>query len=186
MPPVTTVTTRAESAENLTDAQYREIFDELRSKTSLRQFAEFIHSGRSFAWWSKYERGETALDRQARQELRAIVGLPALPPTVAEACTAVAPDATVYQVGTATPDRVVLVGSDIHEPLALRLNGHLEATGDPVAESHVTPVTRARLRLPTKAVRLSPDNWNRLSALRKEAGMTWDEFAAWVAELCGA
>jgi len=201
MPPVTTVTTRAESADRLTPADYRDIYQEVRGydpvtgeyRVSLRALVDLIQQqlpGQaclSIAYWSKYHKGELdTLNRRARQELRALVGQPALPPTVAEACATADPDATVYQVGTATPDRIVLVGSDIHDPLALRLNGHLEATGDPVAESHVTPVTRARLRLPTKAVRLSPDNWNRLSTLRKKAGMTWDEFAAWVAELCGA
>ena len=82
---VTLVTGGAGSADKLTDTDYREIYgDELRSKTTLRQFAEFIGSKVRFAWWSKYERGEAHLERERRQELRRAVGLAELPRAVTE------------------------------------------------------------------------------------------------------
>ena len=202
---VTTITSQAASSDQLTDQDYRDIYDELRQKCPLRQFAETIHSAVSFAWWNKYERGEAVLTRERRNELRAAVGLPALPATVAEACATADPDATVYQVGAAPADRLILIGADAHDPLDLHINGSLAVTdrtggpvgadlcvrpvaspADPPQQSHVTPVTASKRRVPTKAVRFSPERWQRLSLLRKEADMTWDEFADWILELCGA
>ena len=69
-PPVTIITTNASSADTLADGDYRDIYDELRQKCPLRQFAETIHSAVSFAWWNKYERGEAVLNRERRNELR--------------------------------------------------------------------------------------------------------------------
>jgi hypothetical protein len=196
-PTVTLITRRAGSADDLTEQDYREIYDELRSKCPLRQFAEAIHSQVSFAWWSKYERGEAHLTRARRAELRAAVGLPALPPAVADVLAGVDPDASVYQVGESSticpPDRVILVEAEAHEPLTLRLNGDLQIVGmdgmdgmdKAVENGHVTGVTRTRRRVATKAIRLYPETWERLSALRREAGMSWEEFGGWVAELCG-
>lgn len=221
-PPVTIVTTRAETADRLTDADYHDIYQEVRGhdpqtgayRISLRSLVDLIRArlpGQetlSIGYWSKYHTGQLAeLNRRARNELRALVGYDPLPPTVAEACATggpaapVDPDATVYQVGQAPADRLILVGSDIEEPLELRINGHL--TAEPVAEhpewsepqraqskdaleSPVTGVTAPRSRKPTKAIRLSPEQWERLSTLRREAHMTWDELADWIAQLCGA
>lgn len=200
-PPVTVITTNAGSADTLTDQDYRDIYDELRQKCPLRQFAEAIHSAVSFAWWNKYERGEAVLNRERRNELRAAVGLPALPATVAEACATADLDATVYQVGASPADRLILIGADAHDPLDLHINGNLAVIdapasvgandhsplpAQPAQQSHVTPVTAPKRRAMTKAVRFSPERWERLSLLRKEADMTWDEFADWLLTLCGA
>ena len=81
-PPVTLVTHTARAADNLTDAEYRDIYDELRQQHSLRQFVQITHTAYSIAWWSKYEHDSIALTRQARNELRAAVGLQPLPLTV--------------------------------------------------------------------------------------------------------
>lgn len=194
---VTILTSQAASSDQLTDQDYRDIYDELRQKCPLRQFADAIHSRVSFAWWNKYERGEAVLNRERRNELRAAVSLPALPATVAEACATTDPDATVYQVGAAPADRLILIGADAHDPLDLHINGSLAVIDAPVRadnhppadqaqQSRVTPVTAPRRRVASKAVRFSPDRWQRLSLLRKEAAMTWDEFADWVLRLCGA
>jgi hypothetical protein len=111
------------------------------------------------------------------------VGLAELPATVEGCLAGVDPDAAVYQVGAERPNRVVLVGQDLAEVL-LRVNGAVTiADGGPVAEG---PVTASRKRRPTKAIRLSPEQWERLQMLRKEAGMSWDQLADWMAELCGA
>lgn len=184
--PVTTVTARAEAADNLTPADYRDIYDELRSKAPLRGFVEMIHSQYSIAWWSKYERNDVTLTRPARNELRVAVGLPALPLTVAEATVRVNPDATVYQVGRAPATRVVLVGADAPAALTLRLNGNLAvehpersgtASQDPAQTSGVTAVTRPpRRATPTRAIRVSLTRFERLNAARRRAGLTWDAF----------
>lgn len=60
-PPVTLVTRAARAADELSDADYRDIYDELRQQHSLRQFVEIIHTQYSIAWWSKYERNDAAL-----------------------------------------------------------------------------------------------------------------------------
>ena len=179
---VTTVTARAVASDQLSDRDYRDIFDELRTKGSLRAFVDVLASQYSIAWWSKYERDEVQLTRAARQELRRAVSLPALPPTVAEATAAADPDATVYQVGEQPADRIILVGPDAHD-LDLHLNGQL--TVAPAPGPAVTPVTRLRSRKPTKAIRLSPAQWDRLQQLRQDAHLTWDELADWIARLCG-
>lgn len=182
MPPVvTTVTTRAHSADQLTDADYRDIYDELRSKCGLRQFAEQLGSRYSIATWSKYERGELTLPRPAKQELRAAVGLAPLPPTVEEAAARIDPDATVWQVGETVPNRVVMVGADVTKPFTVRLNSHVEIIdGDdnaPTPQPAVTAVTTpTRTRRPTKAIRVSPTAFQRLSAARQQSGLTWDDF----------
>lgn len=134
MTTVTLVTTCAQSADDLTDADYRDIYDELRVKCSLDTFVVTIGSAVSKAWWSKYERGEATLTRSRRAELRAAVGLPPLPPAVADALANVDPDASVYQVGGQRASRVVLVGADV-SAVNLRLNGAC------TVEPHVTGVT---------------------------------------------
>jgi len=207
-PPVTTVTTRAASSDRLTPADYHDIYQEVRGydptaatyRISLRAFVDLIRARLpdqetlSIGYWSKYHTGQLdALNRRARNELRALVGYDPLPPTVAEATATADPDATVYQVGQAPADRIVLVGSDVADPLDLRINGHLTAepgasASSPVSSpqaASVTPVTAPRSRKPTRAIRLSPDRFERLSALRKEAGLTWDELADWIEVLCG-
>lgn len=174
------VTERAAQAETLSAADYREIFDELRSKTSLRAFAEFIGSGVSFAWWSKYERGEAPhLDRERRQELRRAVGLPALPPTPGELVASVDPNARVWQVGAGRADRVVLVGTEVHEPITVRLNGKVEIMGEDAGpESHVTGVTRARRNAMRGSIVVGRERWLRLNARRIAAGQSWDDLLA--------
>lgn len=205
MPPVvTTVTTRAHSADQLTEQDYRDIYDEVRGRDpatgdysiALRVFVRLIaerlpgQEVLSIGYWSKYHNGEITLNRRARQELRALVGLPALPPTVQDATATIDPDATVYQVGTAAASRVVMVGQDVTEPLLLHLNGRVEIiednSDDPANEASVTTVTTPKApRKPSKAIRVSPQSFDRLQRIRTEANMTWDEFAIWVAELCG-
>jgi len=185
--PTITLLTRNAAADNLTDQDYREIYDELRSRCPLRQFAETIHSGVSFAWWSKYERSEPRLNHDRRNELRAAVGLPTLPPEVSAALASVSPNAAVWRYGHGTADQVLLVAEASHDqPVTVRLSGDLQiVSDDPPRHSPVTAVTPSRRRATTKAIRLYPETWERLSMLRREANMSWDEFAAWIADLCG-
>ncbi len=192
MPGVTTLVPGGPApADDLTPTDYRDIYDELRSKCSLRQFVDTLSSAYSIAFWSKYERDpEADLPREAKQELRRAVGVAPLPLTIGESVALAGPLATVYLVGDAPADRIVMVGADVHQPILLRLNGRLDIlddnpTGDPPAEYRVTELHRPQRRAARKSIGLSPANWERLSALRHEANMTWDELAAWVAQLCG-
>lgn len=179
------LTANAARAEDLTEQDYREIYQELRSKMSLRAFKAQIGSQYSIGYWSKYETHPETLTRAARQELRAAVGLPALPPAPTEALAAMDPDATIYRVGALPATRVALIGADI-ESVTLHVNGQITALPDPALDWHVTAATRPRPRKPTKAIRLCPDHWERLNTMRRDAGLTWDDFAAWVLDVCGA
>jgi hypothetical protein len=137
-PGITLLTALAE-ASDLSDAEYRAIYDRLADeKRSLRNIATALRSGVSHGWWAKYANGEAALDQARKAELRRWAGLPELPPTVAEAVAdAVHPDAAVYRIGERIASRVLLIGADV-PAVALRVNGApavLAQTG------HVTGVT---------------------------------------------
>ena len=73
--PVTVVTQNA-THDDLTDSDYAEIFAELRQQHSLAQLCELLRSQYSRAMWNKYERGDGALTRPMRSELRAAVSVP--------------------------------------------------------------------------------------------------------------
>lgn len=174
---VTIVTAGAASADDLTDSDYRDIYEELRSRCALRQFADAIHSGVSFAWWSKYERREATLNHDRRAELRAAVGLPPLPPTIASVAATIDPDATVYRVGEGNIDRAILVGDRAPAPLTLRLNGARAVVADEGGEtSRVTGVTPPRRARNTRGLSVRGETYERLSAARQAAGLTWDAY----------
>lgn len=146
IPDVTLVTTGAASSDTLTDQDYRDIYEELRSKSSLDKFIAVIGSTVSKAWWSKYDRHESKLSHDRRNELRTAVGLSRLPEPVSVVTAAIRPNATVWQVGAGRPDRVVMFGEQAREPLTLRLNGSLQilpgAQGDNGDVTQVTPPQR--------------------------------------------
>ena len=183
--PIATVT-RDAGADDLTDEDYREIYDELRGQHSLRAFVEIVASRYSFAWWSKYERGDAELTRDARTELRRAVGLPLLPPTIEQATAGVDPNAVVYRVGHERLTRVVLIGHP--RALTIHLNGSIEATEDNAGDSaglppdsHVTEVTRRNRR---QTISVDPELHRQLNAARLAAGVTWAAFVtSWLAYL---
>lgn len=179
---VALVTSHAD--DNLTDADYRDIYGELRVGISLDAFVARIHSSYSKAYWSKWSRNpDLALTRQARNELRSGVNLPVLPATVAEAVDQTDPNATVYRVGQSRPTRIVMVGGDVPSVI-LRLNGHLHVVADATAENvRVTPVTRPRSRSNYAGLSMSRDTRNRLNAIRVRTGQTWENFLAHWARL---
>jgi hypothetical protein len=177
MPAIQILTRDAAASENLTAADYREIYDELRSKTTLREFAHVIGSGRSFAWWSKYERGEAHLARQDRNDLRRAVGLPALPLSVEEAVAGISPDAVVYRIGDQLADRIVIIADP--QPITVHVNSGVTVL-DPAPESAVTPVTAptppaARPARPRSSITLDRPVWARLNAIRTARSLTWEQ-----------
>lgn len=125
MIPVTTVT-RDASRDNLNEQDYRDIFVELREQHSLRDFVELAQSSITIAQWSRYERGEWALTRQARRDLRRAVGLAVLPLTVAEAVADVDEDAEVIEIGEGSrAKRVITLRTSL--PLYISVNGAVSA-----------------------------------------------------------
>lgn len=174
---VTIVTASAASADNLTDRDYRDIYDELRAKASLDQFVALIGSQVTKAWWSKYEHQKAHLNRNRKAELRRAVGLPALPLVVPEATATIDPDARVWRVGAELANRVVLIGSDAPATLTLRLNGDL-ATADPAVESHVTAVTGTKRARSYRSLSVSAATYQRLAEARLAQNQTWDECLA--------
>lgn len=183
--PAVTLVTAFSQAADLTDAEYRAIYDRVADARSLRNIELALRSAVSFAWWGKYASGEKALDLDRKNELRIWAGLPELPPTPAAAVAAAAhPDAAVYQVGSQIATRVVLVGADV-PAVNLRLNGNCTVVDSPALpyNPHVTGVTGHSRRSQRKSVHLSPKTWQRLNSRRLALGLTWDEF---LAKLAGA
>lgn len=139
--PVTTITVNA-SRDNLTEDVYRDIYTELREKYSLRDFVALAESTVSIAQWSRYEKGQWTLTRQARQDLRRAVGLPLLPLTILESVQDVDPDAEVYAIGDKPKNRVFLASKG--DNLSISVNGVVSARLSPCT-SRTRPI-RKRLR----------------------------------------
>lgn len=139
-PPVSIITRNA-TADNLTDSDYGEVFAELRQQHSLAQLCVLLRSKYSRALWNKYERSDMQLTRTMRNELRAAVGLPVLPPTLEEVAATVNPDALVVKVGEEAPHSVILVGTT--KTALICVNGVIWAKDTTeTLEASVTKVTR--------------------------------------------
>ncbi len=152
MTTVTAVTTPALRADELTEQDYRDIYDELREHLSLSEFITRAGSTVSKGWWSQYEHGIKPLTLERRNELRAAVGLRILPPYPADAAGAVTDDATVYRIGDGLADRVILLTPEMATPLNLRVNGDVRVLSQfspqNAADAEVTPVTAYRRDAP--------------------------------------
>ena len=113
MPTVTVVTRAAASAEDLSERDYLDIYQEVTQGRTLRAAVALLGCY-SPTWWNQYSAGDKPLTRKARQALRRVVGLPELPPTVGEAVADVSPDAAVFRVGETQADTVIMLGEDAH------------------------------------------------------------------------
>lgn len=177
-----TLTAHATS-DSLADADYRDIYAELRSGCSLREFISRSGSTLSASWWSQWERGDKNLTRRARNDMRRAVGLPQLPPTVEDAIAAsVHPDATVAKLGDDPQARRVLVlatdaavtvtwnGSGTQIALTANVTG-VHGVLQQKTENGNGRTRRAALSLPVEF-------HAKLNAARIAAGETWPEFLA--------
>lgn len=90
---------------------YLDMLAELRQTYSLRELVDVMKSDYSIGAWGRYQSGERELPRDAKNELRALLKLPLLPPTIEEAMKVVDPNAQVYQEGHQEPDMVIMGGS---------------------------------------------------------------------------
>ena len=139
MPSITVVTANA-TQDALTDADYAEIYAELRDGISLAKFCTLpgVESSFSPATWNKWELGRLPLSRTMRNELRRGVGMDALPLTIAECVAAVDQDAEVVQIGDAPANRVILTG--LVGRLSLSLNGSVTLADASAQETPITSV----------------------------------------------
>lgn len=161
-----TLVTRNADADELSADDYREMFDELKQGHSLSQLVALIGSQFSRALWNQYERGEKPLSRPMCNELRRAVGLPALPPTVAEATATASPAAAVWNVGDGVPDTVIMVSG---EPCTISVNGAVEVVPQ---TARVTRVTAGRIERKRYIRPCIPESYlKRLQGLTD--GLTW-------------
>ncbi len=149
-PPVTRITADA-TLDNLALSDYQDMVQDLRTTLSLDKLIAVLGSAYSKPLWAKVEKGEAPPNRNQRNELRRLYGMPPLPPTVAEATAAASPDAAVWQVGEGVPDTVIMVTG--HEPLTLHVNGAVSVADEFASVPSlpvVTPVTPTRTQPPRR------------------------------------
>jgi transcriptional regulator with XRE-family HTH domain len=142
---LTTITTPAGRADNLSEQDYRDIYDELRGYLTLAEFVARSGSTVSRAWWSQYESGVKRLSTARRNELRTAVGVPETAPDVAVALSEVTDASSVWRVGTGVANRVIMVTPNAPNPLNLSVNGDVHIL-TPVSQENakqmpVIPVT---------------------------------------------
>lgn len=169
---VTLVTANAE-VDDLSDSDYREIFEELRQGAGLRVFVDKIESAYSHATWGKWEKGDLRLNREMQNELRQAIGKQRRALTVLESMHNVDGNAEVWQVGSdATVHRVVKLATV--RPVNISSNGTVSVRDH--VETHVTTVTRRYRGNEKRRHRLtvSPANF----AWLQDQGITADEAIA--------
>lgn len=145
---ITAISTPDTRRDDLTEADYRDIYDELRGHLSLAEFVARAGSTVSRSWWSQYEAGGKRLSWERRNELRRAVCLSATATPAETAAAAVSENASVWRIGEGLADRVILVTPEAQTPLFLSVNGTVHivdhsAQQNPV-EAKVTPVTAYR------------------------------------------
>ena len=136
---VTQVTKNA-AIDTYTDTDYREMLDEnwplddSGKRISLDKLMARIDSSVNKAMWWKWQKGEGNLTRSMKNDLRRLVGLAELPPTVEAIAQALDPNIEVSQVGI--PTHMLLIPDDVV----------ISTAGGKVTARPVTPVTDASRR----------------------------------------
>lgn len=150
---VTKVTADA-TLDDLSAADYMDIYLELRQTTSLDKFIAIIGSTYTKAVWSRYERGDYKLNRQMRDELRSAMPhlFSPLPLTVADAVARnTSPDAAVWMVGDGVAEHVILVAG--HESMTLHVNGSVtEVPKVPCNTSNTSAAPRKPIIRPVASI----------------------------------
>lgn len=140
MTAVTAITTPETRLDDLTDQDYRDIYEELRRGRSLAEFCTLIQTVVHKSWWSQYETGTRHLNTERKNELRRSVSAHELAPDVAKALEAVTADATVWRVGTGTANHVIMLAQDAPETLTVSLNHTIHIDTPVDAGNASTPV----------------------------------------------
>ncbi len=174
--------------DELTDSDYRDIYDELRVGCTLRQFIALAGSSLSPTWWSQYGNGQKALTWRARNDLRRAVGLPVLPmPARDLLAETVHPDAEVARVGDDPQARRVLLLAT-GDAVTVSWNGDGPQI---VTSADVTGVTRTQpentspstsRRAKRAALSVSVELHEQLNAARQRAGLSWPAFLSRLVE----
>ncbi len=165
MTPVTLVTSHSAAKSPQTDAEWREMYEDLKGDLSLGDFQRKYNIGLSRAAWNKYERGLMALSDDMKRELRAAVGLPV---PVLEAVAIADPNAAVYRVGTEAPHTVVMVGT--LTPVELRINGTVTAMQ---ADGHRMPAVPPGMARRTRTPVVRPVASKAQEARRERLQRPW-------------
>lgn len=137
---VTPVTTPETRLDDLTEQDYRDIYEELRRGRSLAEFCQLIKTEVHKSWWSQYETGTRRLNTERKNELRRSVSRGELAPDVAKALEQVTEDARIWRIGTGAADRVVMLASDTPETLTVSVNHTVHVLTPDDAENGPTPV----------------------------------------------
>ena len=135
-----TLLTKDATLDDLSAGDYREIYEELKQGKSLGAVVDLLQSEYSRAMWHQYEKGERALNRTMRNELRMALKKPPLPLTIAEATAQASPDAAVWRVGDGVPEHVIMVSDT---PVTLHVNGAVTTVAQ---MSNVTGVTGSKIQ----------------------------------------
>ena len=164
------------------NADYKEMFEEGRGlyvdeagtqqwRMGYGKFCELVGMDESTkAEWNRWYRDERgygtvkALPREMRNALRKLMGLPLLPPTVAEAVAQnTSPDAAVYMVGDGVADTVVLLAPR-HDAVTLYINGDVRVGMDVSSQSGGGVPSGTRSRRPMYRPVLTPGLGERVKA----------------------
>jgi len=138
----TPLITQNATTDNLSEQDYKDIFEELRSTITLRQFISLSGSSLSPARWSQWAGGSRPLSREMKKDLRRAVNLDGLPPTIEEAISSVHPDAAVAQIGEDKVHRVLLIG--LPGPVTVHWNGNGPQAHQNAPRTVVTGVTATK------------------------------------------
>lgn len=136
---VTTLTKNA-AVDEYTDTDYREMLDEnwplddSGKRISFDKLMAYIGSTVNKGMWWKWQKGEGNLTRSMKNDLRRLVGLAELPPTVEAIAQALDPNIEVSQVGI--PTHMLLIPDDVV----------ISTAGGKVTARPVTPVTETSKR----------------------------------------
>lgn len=147
------ITLRPAGADDMTPADYRDIYTELRANRPLRALVHAAGAAEGrIAYWSRYGNDPAAVpDLAGRNELRRLVGLPELEPVAGDVVvTAADPAAAVWQVGDGPADRVILLATP--GPVTLHVNGTGPQVVDAGESALYTDVQAPRGRRPRKSV----------------------------------
>ncbi len=140
MTAVTAITTPETRLDDLTDQDYRDIYEELRRGRSLAEFCTLIQTVVHKSWWSQYETGIKHLNTERKNELRRSVSQGELAPDVSKALEAVTSDARIWRIGTGNANRVVMLASDTPETLTVSVNHTVHVLTPDDAGNASTPV----------------------------------------------
>lgn len=193
--------TKNATMDDLSISQYRDIFEELRNDGGLKAKVAattgkapdpekplsydnwIVATGSKFskALWQKYATGEIdAPNRDMRNELRALVGLPLLPPTIMEAISVASPDAEVLRIGDETPDRLIMVGLPSETGVTIHANGTVTAMMER-EKGRVTQVTPPAVG----RIKVRRELFDKLNARRMALNLSWEEIIEKLNQLVG-